>query len=386
MRVGFDGTGILGHGGLKTYARELVRALAGSFPDDSFILLTRGASRMRRLRELFRGSPNVHVRGWIPHPMMLGGRLSRLTGFITSAAFRIHGSDLDLIHLTDPFGAAALPVRFVATVNDLFPLTRPELRETALRTLYARRTPLILRRAAAVIVPSVYIAGHISELYPDMRPSVTVIPDAAAAAFLPAAAGSGRSPGKRYFLFVSRLDERKNLPRIAEAYSSLPEAVRSEVELVLVLSGPPADTSVFNRAGGVRILQGVSDSELTGLYQGAEALVFPSLDEGFGLPVLEAMGCGCPVITSDRSSLPEVAGGAALLVDPFSTPSIAAAMERAAGSPELRERLSAAGLRRASELTWGRTARETMDVYCAVRSTPNEMHGCRSRGRKGLPT
>jgi O-antigen biosynthesis alpha-1,3-mannosyltransferase len=370
VKVGFDGTGILGHGGLKTYARELIRAMAVSFPEDSFILLTRGVTRKRRLRELFEELPNVLVRGWIPHPGMLGARLSAVTGITTSLAFRIAGADLDLVHLTDPFGTAALPGRFVATVNDLFPLTRQEHRNSPLCTAYAGRTPRILRRAAAVIVPSVYVAGQIGELYPGIRPFVTVIPDAVGEAFVPASAGTDTPPGREYFLFVSRPDERKNLSGLLEAYAWLPEAVRTGVGLTLVLSGPPANPPVLNGASGVRVLRGVPDGELIRLYQEAQALVFPSLDEGFGLPVLEAMGCGCPVITSNCSSLPEVAGGAALLVDPFSPASIADAMERIAGSPELRRKHSAAGRKRASELTWGRTARETMEVYCAVRSVP----------------
>jgi glycosyltransferase involved in cell wall biosynthesis len=370
LKVGFDGTGILGHGGLKTYARELIRALAVSFPEDSFILLTRGSSRKRRLLEHFGELPNVLIRGWIPHPGMLGGRMSAVTRLTTSIAFRISGADLDLVHLTDPFGTAALPGRFVATVNDLFPLTRPEHRNSPLRAAYAGRTPRILHRAAAVIVPSVYVAGQLSELYPGIRPFVTVIPDAAGDAFRPASTEADTPPVRRYFLFVSRPDERKNLPGLLGAFAVLPEAVREGLELILVLSGPPADMPDPSGTGGVRVLRGVSDGELIRLYQGAEALVFPSLDEGFGLPVLEAMRCGCPVITSNLSSLPEVAGGAALLVDPFSPASIAGAMERVACSPELRRRLAAAGQQRASELTWGRTARETMEVYCAVHAVP----------------
>ena len=108
----------------------------------------------------------------------------------------------------------------------------------------------------------------------------------------------------------------------------------------------------------------VEEGELNGLYGGAQVFLYPSLSEGFGLQVLEAMACGCPVITSDRSALPEVAGDAALLVDPTSTASIAAAI--AALDDEQCERLSQAGIARAREFDWATTARRTLDVYQRV--------------------
>jgi alpha-1,3-rhamnosyl/mannosyltransferase len=113
----------------------------------------------------------------------------------------------------------------------------------------------------------------------------------------------------------------------------------------------------------VRVLRNVPDDDLRGLYAGAEALAYPSLHEGFGLPVAEAMACGIPVVTSRTSSLPEVAGGAALLVDPRDPQEIASCFLDLLRDPALRSRLIAAGLARTRELSWRRTAERTLEVY-----------------------
>jgi glycosyltransferase involved in cell wall biosynthesis len=115
----------------------------------------------------------------------------------------------------------------------------------------------------------------------------------------------------------------------------------------------------------VRFVGAASDADLPALYGGALAFVFPSLWEGFGLPVLEAMASGAPVLASNRGALPEVTGGAALLVDPAPAP-LADALERLLAEPALRERLRAAGLARAAAFSWERTARETLAVYRAA--------------------
>jgi glycosyltransferase involved in cell wall biosynthesis len=120
------------------------------------------------------------------------------------------------------------------------------------------------------------------------------------------------------------------------------------------------------QAGQLRVLGFIPDDDLPALYCGADALVYPSLMEGFGLPVLEAMRCGTPVLTSTTSSLPEVGGDAALYADPYSIDEIAAALYKLASQPSLRADLSARGLRRAALFTWTRTAEQTLRVYEAL--------------------
>lgn len=169
-----------------------------------------------------------------------------------------------------------------------------------------------------------------------------------------------------YLLFVSTIQPRKNLPRIVAAFELL-----DKPDLSLVIAGKPGWMSepTLERITAspareqIKLLGYVAAEDLPALYNGAEAFVFPSLYEGFGMGVLEAMACGCPVVTSDRSSLPEVAGDAAVLVDPTSTEAIAAGI-RTALEPDRRTALVEAGFSRAAGFTWERAARETMDVIC----------------------
>jgi glycosyltransferase involved in cell wall biosynthesis len=166
-----------------------------------------------------------------------------------------------------------------------------------------------------------------------------------------------------YVLFVGTVEPRKNLPRVVDAFARIG---RPDVELVLV--GPtgwnedvaPAVAALGARA---RALGFVPRHDLAPLYAGAAAFVYPSLREGFGLPVLEAMAQGTPVVTSAATSTAEVAGDAALLVDPFDVDAIAAAIDRALTDGEVARRLRDAGRARAAEFPWSRTAEMTLAVY-----------------------
>jgi glycosyltransferase involved in cell wall biosynthesis len=174
-----------------------------------------------------------------------------------------------------------------------------------------------------------------------------------------------RSP---YVLWVGTLEPRKNLERTVQGFAhAVTEAELDEVQLCLVgprgwLRGDPGEL-LAGRRDRVRWLGSVPRDELPALYAGAEAFVFPSLAEGFGLPVLEAMACGAPVVTSDRSALPEVAGDAALLCDPTDPGSIGEAVGRVLRDRDLAGRLRRAGLERAAGYTWDRMARETASRY-----------------------
>jgi glycosyltransferase involved in cell wall biosynthesis len=167
-----------------------------------------------------------------------------------------------------------------------------------------------------------------------------------------------------YVLAAGTLEPRKNLERLLDAWAQLAPALRDAHELVLVgPAGWEAD-SILGRArgAGVRITGYVPDEELAALYGGCELFCYPSLYEGFGLPVLEAMRAGAPVITSNVSSLPEVAGDAAVMVDPLSVDAIGSAIARLLVDPDERARLRNAGRARAAAFSWERTASELRDV------------------------
>ena len=180
----------------------------------------------------------------------------------------------------------------------------------------------------------------------------------------------GATPVRRkkpYMLFVSTIEPRKNVDVLLDAYQSLPASVRQEFDLVV--AGPPGwgNPSALRRlrAGvkGVEYLGYVPDQELPGLTAGAAAFVYPSLYEGFGLPVAQAMAAGVPVITSNVSSLPEVAGGAGLLVDPHSVGELASAMQKILLSPSLRTELGACGAVRAQAFRWDVCAQKSWRFF-----------------------
>jgi len=183
-----------------------------------------------------------------------------------------------------------------------------------------------------------------------------------------------------YFLLNATIEPRKNIGAALDAWNLLPPSVRSEVNLIVAgmvgwnCRGLLERIQSMDREGtGVRYVGFVSARHLPGLTRGAIAMLYPSFYEGFGLPVAQAMACGCPVITSNSSSLPEVTAGAALLVDPHSPGEIAAAMQNVLTSEELRGKLRADGKSRANQYRWKRAADESVRFFAAVvgRVPPN---------------
>ncbi len=172
-----------------------------------------------------------------------------------------------------------------------------------------------------------------------------------------------------YLLHVGRIEAKKNLARTLEAYSRIRKQLTQPVQLVLAGSPGPGGEEAFDAieklglSRDVRLTGYVRQEDLLPLYAGAAVFLFASLFEGYGMPILEAMACGTPVLTSNVASLPEVAGDAALLVDPLDVASIADGILRLVEEPELREHCIRKGLERVESFTWERTARETLAVY-----------------------
>jgi glycosyltransferase involved in cell wall biosynthesis len=222
-----------------------------------------------------------------------------------------------------------------------------------------------LRRSAAVLCISQATQRGLVARFPHVR-SRTVVAPLGVASTLEAAAEdtAAQLPAPGFVLGVGTLEPRKNLPRLVAAYRALPDELRATHPLVIVgkLGWDTGETTAALDSLGDRCLRlgYVSDAELAELYRRCGAFCYPSLGEGFGLPVLEAMAAGAPVITSSCSSLPEVGGDAVEYTDPTSVPSIAAALERVLRSPERRAELSARGPQRARGFTWDRTAAITL--------------------------
>jgi glycosyltransferase involved in cell wall biosynthesis len=278
---------------------------------------------------------------------------------------------LDLVHATSAAVPPAPGRPLVATVHDLGFRHFPDAYPAAGRRYHERSARIVADEAARVLVPSEATARDLAELYRVDRGRVRIIPlgvepparpDHQDAARLLANLGV-RGP---FLLAVGTLEPRKNLPRLLAAFGEVTDELPDHW---LVVVGPvgwgprlrPTWESVRVKLAGP-----VGDATLHALYEKADGLAYPSLYEGFGLPVLEAMAHGVPVLTSDRSSLPEVAGDAALLVDPNDRGAIAKGLVRLVTDGALRARLAAAGPRRATAFTWPATAAATWAAYREV--------------------
>lgn len=262
----------------------------------------------------------------------------------------------------------------VVTVHDLVFLRYPDRFRRSKRLYLQALTGLSVRRARRVIAVSECTANDIVELLGLPRRRITVIPnglDNPALRPLPPAeiAAFRRAKGlpDRVILYVGTLEPRKNLPALIRAYA----AVRAETGATLVLAGGKGwfyeeifgTVRALGLADVVRFPGYVPDAELPLWYNSAEVFAYPSLYEGFGLPALEAMACGVPVIAANTSALPEVMGGAGLLVAPTDEAALAAALRAVLGDPALAARLRAAGPPQAARFSWATSARRTLAVY-----------------------
>jgi len=297
---------------------------------------------------------------------------------VTVAARRAGAS---LLHLPGGLGPMRRRLPTVLTIHDLNVLRFPHFFRRWSRYYGRIVLPRAARAADAIIAVSHATKADVVERLSIPEDRVVVVPNGVDPAFAPLAAESPaardvrhRHPLPRNFvLTVGFVEPRKNLPRLLEAIHRLRQRAET-ADVTLVHAGPDGwlangVTETIRRldlSQAVRFLGHVPRHDLVALYGVARLCAYPSLYEGFGLPVAEAMACGCPVVTSNVSALPEVAGGAAVLVDPGSVEEIAAGIAALWTDENRRRTLAARGLARARSFTWERTARATAAVYEAV--------------------
>jgi glycosyltransferase involved in cell wall biosynthesis len=266
----------------------------------------------------------------------------------------------EVFHGTDFSVPYSKRIPAVMTLHDLSPWMDPAWQPDARRV--RRRTPWLLRGgfATMVITPSEAVRRAAIKRFRLDPERVVAVPLAAAESCRPVAAPP---PERPYFLFVGTLEPRKNIARLIDAWHE----VRKRYDVDLVLAGRVrSDFVAPSVEPGLRLLGAVAEEELAPLYSGATAVLYPSLYEGFGLPVLEAMQCGAVVITSRDPAITEVAEGASVQVDALDTKALAAAMDSVARAPENFFDLRAHAIRRAAEFSWERTARKTREVYASA--------------------
>jgi glycosyltransferase involved in cell wall biosynthesis len=330
-------------GGVGRYTLELARALATEYPDDQYWLLS--DQEFHALHDL----PNLHEgqrpSNFVERKWWTWGLNREMT---RHGVMLFHGTDFAVPYVRQRPS--------VMTLHDLSPWLDPAWQPDAARV--RRRTPRLLRMGLAtmVITPTETVRRAAIERFHLSPDRVVAVPLAASDLFGPPASTAAKPRGNPYFLFVGTCEPRKNVNRLIEAWREARKT--TAVDLVLVGRNHPK-----SQEHGLRVLGEVRDSDLSGLYSGALACVYPSLYEGFGLPVLEAMQCGALVITSRDPAVTEVSADAALCVDATDTAALAEAMRaiatNSAGFDDVRQR----ALARAAHFSWQKTARLTRQVY-----------------------
>ena len=284
-------------------------------------------------------------------------------------------SGVDLFHCSQHIRRPPRGPAVTATIFDFSCWTKPEYHTADNVAATKRYADQILRKCDGLIAISSHARDDAAEILGISKDRIRVIYPGIADAFFEVSqeqASGIRSKYElpaTYLLFVGCIEPRKNILGLIRAYRCLPENIRREAPLILAGPFGWKSEEVRNHIGtrDVRYLDYVPEPDLPGLFRGAAALVYPSFYEGFGLPVAQAMAAGVPVITSDRSSLPEVAGDGALTVDPDSTDALAAAMERILTNPEVGRTLGKKGRERAQLFRWPACAEDSLDYFHEVR-------------------
>ena len=346
MIVALDATPLtVSTGGVMRYTLELSRALSANYPSDEYWLLSDQAFEIPNAANLHKGDG----------PRTAAERRWWLWGLNREMIRR----KVEVFHGTD-FSVPYIPRRpSVMTVHDLSPWLTKELTKETSRDASSRvrrRVPVLLRAhiPTMIITPSEAVRRAAIARFGIDQERVVAVPLAASDHFRPVA---DVAPARPYFLFVGTLERRKNIDRLIEAWRE----VRKSQDVDLVLAGRARDDFAMPAPEpGLRIWGAVGEEELPALYSSAVACVYPSLYEGFGLPVLEAMQCGATVITSRDPAIMEVSGGAAIHVDATDVRALAEAMR---ARPVRREE----SLKRAALFSWASTARKTREVYDAAR-------------------
>lgn len=347
MRVGFDVAPMsMNMAGERRYATALLDALRGlGEPDVAELTLARREPGGTLHRLAYQGLAEA-----VYYPFLLG-RQARRAG-------------VDLVHhprhLVPP--ELGLPGPSVVTVHDVLPLSRPEHFSRLILYRYRALARSAVKRARLVLTGSRHSATEIATRLGVPPDRIRVTPYGVGERFRPVAV----EPADPYVLCVGTLEPRKNLAGAVAAF----EAIGADFpgHRLVVVGGKGWKRGELERvlgSSGARIERRghVSDEELVRLYSGADCFLFPTLGEGFGFPVLEAMACGAPVVTSDRDGLPELAGSAAVLTDPEDAGGLANALADVLSSEPRRAELRELGLARSRRFTWAECARLTVDAY-----------------------
>jgi len=353
--------------GVRTYLTNLIEAMLEVPSELNYFVYTRNAEQVTHWQGNNRSCLKLKD---LPSRY---GRFNLLLGFpllaIKDGLTLFHSQYILPVHL---------PCKSVLTIHDILFESHPEFFPEFHKRLLKVFIPLSAKRATRIISVSEFTKRQIVNYYGIPEEKIDVIYEAASHKFRPIKNGNSilstlKAHGikKKYILFVGRIEPRKNIAGLLKAFDYIKQRGRNDVCLVIVGNQDKIfeEKELFIKVKEMQLdsdvvfTGGVSEDALIALYNGAEVLTYPAFAEGFGLPVLEAMACGTPVITSNTSALREVAGKAAILVNPYSFLEIGQALEGLLDNQDLRKQFSDKGLERAGAFSWQQAAHRTIEVY-----------------------
>lgn len=368
MLIGLDGIPLtFPKAGVGHYTAQLANALARVAPEHEFRLIYPSSFPSSSFQ-----LDSSHPRNLTPVRVPVGPIRKHwwtvgLPRYVSRERIQIfHGTNYDI-----PLWRGC---RTVLTIHDLSMLLHPQTHEKRSVRRARRRLPIMSKMADAISVPTEAIRREVCEYLGRSEEMVFVVPYAAREFFHPvtfeetAATRTRLGIGDEFILMVATIEPRKNIPRLVAAFERLIESYR-QLQLVIAggngwLAGPSLEAIKNSKAAGRIVLTGyVDEPALRDLYSSCRLFVYPSLYEGFGLPPVEAMACGAPVVISDIPVLVETTCGAARVTDPHDADDIAQAISEVLNDDDRRAALSEAGLKRAGELSWTQTAIKTLQIY-----------------------
>ncbi len=372
MRVAIDYTAaVYQSAGIGRFVRSLVHALAEIDSRTEYLLVF--ADPPRGIRPAVPDAPNFRTRRIPLSDRALTALWHRLS--IPVPVDLVTGP-VDVFHSPDFVLPPARRPAKVLTVHDLAFLLRPECADAKLREYLEKTVPRSVARADFILADSLNTQDDLICLLGVPPAKVEVVPGGVDSAFVPVRDPESLdrlrqqvSGGAPFILNVGMIEPRKNLARLIEAFELLKARYHAPHKLVLAGKRGWLSEGIYRRAETSPVASDilfpgfVAEGDLPALYSAADLFAYPSLYEGFGLPPLEAMACGTPVVASSSASVPEVVGGAALLVDPENTEELAEAMAKALGDTALRQQMAARGLEQSKQFTWRASAERMLSVY-----------------------
>ena len=375
-RIAFDASPLTGDliSGVGWCEANLTEALTRLHPElqyrFEYFTLRSPEEKVRRMQPFVRENTPLHPARFSPLLYRM------LTNFVPVPYRLFQGNWADLTHFFNYIVPPGVHGKTVVTVHDMVLHAYPETMRTRTRMLLKTGLKRSMKRADRIVTDSDFSRREIAKYYPEFAEKVRVVPCGVdTKRFAPpsdteiARVKAAHHLPERYFLYLGTLEPRKNLVRLVHAYAGLRKKHPDAPKLVLAGGKGWQYGQIFDAVRQNHLTKHVifpsyiPSADMAGLYAGALAFVFPSLYEGFGMPPLEAMACGCPVLTSDAASLPEAAGNAALYCHAKSTASVTKGMERLLTDADLRQELRRRGFVRAKQMSWEHAAELLLNVY-----------------------